>query len=57
MSALQKLMPVLIESGFTVKEAIELLTEFAEESVPGYLECVDENKESMDPECCRRQEI
>ena len=57
MSALQKLMPVLIDSGFTVREAIELLTEFVEESVPGYLECMDESKGSMDPECCRRQEI
>ena len=53
MSALQKLMPVLIESGFTVREAVELLTEFVEESVPAYQECMDENSGSMDPECCR----
>ena len=52
MSALQKLMPVLIEGGFTVKDAVELLTEFTEESVPMYLECMDDNG-SMDPGCCR----
>jgi len=52
MSALCELMPVLIESGFTIREAVELLADFMEESVPLYLECMKEDEEFPDAECC-----
>ena len=50
MSALNELMPVLIESGFTIKEAVELLAQFMEEEIPLYLECMKEDL--SEAECC-----
>ena len=51
MSALETLMPVLIEHGFTLKHAAELLADFIEEEMPLYLECMKEDEELSEAEC------
>lgn len=50
--ALDKLMCVLIDSGFTLRQSVELLAQFMEEEIPLYLECMNEEDGSMDPVCC-----
>lgn len=44
-------MPVLIEHGFTLKQATELLADFIEEEMPLYLECMKEDEEFSEAEC------
>ena len=51
MNALETLMPVLIEHGFTLKQAAELLADFIEEEMPLYLECMKEDEELSEAEC------
>ena len=49
--ALENLMHVLIEHGFTQNQAAHLLAQFMEEEIPLYLECMEEDEESLTAEC------
>ena len=51
MNALEIIMPVLIEHGFTLKQTVEILAQFMEEEIPLYLECTAEENGSTYPLC------
>ena len=53
MSALLELMPVLIESRFTFRNADEFPAVYAKQSVSLCMRNMDKNEGSKDPEGCR----